>query len=48
MNSLNIKNKLNKNICHQGIGGKEILIEMEVSLRTLTWVRGLMIKEEDE
>lgn len=25
-----------------------VLIEMEVSLRTLTWVRGLMIKEEDE
>ena len=25
-----------------------VLIEMEVSLRTLTWVRGLMIEEEDE
>ena len=25
-----------------------VLIEMEVSLRTLTWVRGLMIKEEDK
>lgn len=25
-----------------------VLIEMEASLRTLTWVRGLMIKEEDE
>ena len=25
-----------------------VLIEMEVSLRTLTWVRGLMVKEEDE
>lgn len=25
-----------------------VLIEMEVSLRTLTWVRGLMVKEEDK
>ena len=30
MNSLNIKKKINKNVFHQGIGGKEILIEMEV------------------
>lgn len=31
MNNLNIKKKVNKNIKHQNIGGKEILIEMEVS-----------------
>lgn len=30
MDSLNIKKKINKNVTHQGIGGKEILIEMEV------------------